>query len=200
MSWPEFFSKLISDIVWPATLLFILCYFRTEIAKLFTRLTSLKYKDMEAEFSHNVEEGEQKILQVVTANSASESGPPQEVFHRDIDVPDALDKEEWYRRLAELSPTSAVISSWLDVEKELVEAARKLGFAEVPKSTFRLIRIMKSNEAIDKVTLWLVNHLRSMRNDIAHGQSTEPITTDLALRYRTLCVETIRLIKRCQDN
>src|SRR5271157_6230693 len=112
MDWLNFLTNIVASLAWPCTIIIIIFLMRKPIRDLLPLLQRLKYKEFELEFGKRVEEVKEEI-ETALPGEAQRILPSQEV--------------EPLVKLAEISPSAAVLESWRSVEHAAIEAAQRLG-------------------------------------------------------------------------
>jgi hypothetical protein len=177
------FVELTKGVAWPLAVLAIAILFRKEIRRLLRRLTKLKYKEAEAEFS--------EMLLKAQADAPEVLSPPE---------PETEEEERHKRIFAELaarSPRSAVLEAWREVESALREAvtANRIKLSDRDMISPReLIRALEGRKLIDLKTARLLYDLRALRNEAAHAPDAEFGTTQGALDYAALATRVLDLL------
>src|ERR1051326_8664678 len=108
--------QLVSAIAWPLTIIIIALLFRHEIRKTTSRLSSFSYKDMKAEFEHDLDKLERDVKDLPIKESSTK---PERIEK------ETLNAYERLRRIADISPRAAVMEAWRDIEittKEVTDA------------------------------------------------------------------------------
>ena len=162
-----FVSNVISSVVWPATVIMAIIVLRNPLRALIRnlgrRLHSVKFPGGEAEFSQELAEVKQ------AADEAQLPAAKFEPTEEHMLLQEEEDKQHWVR-LAKISPRSAIVEAWRNVENAIVEVARK---ADIPKeethSTMALIRALVKRQVISPDVLPIISELRSIRNTAVHG-------------------------------
>jgi hypothetical protein len=173
-----FVSNVISSIVWPLVVAFIIVILRKPlrdlIADLGRRVRRIKYPGGEAEFSDELAE---------LIKAADDANLP--MFFKIKE-----DERQW-GRLPKMSPRSAIIEAWRQVEITMREMARRF---EVPeresRSTLNLIRVLGKRQILTPDIIAIIGDLRSVRNIAAHGLEVE-ITQRDATEYVALAERVI---------
>lgn len=177
----ELVVNLLVGIAWPAAVVWVAMIFKNEIRSVLSRISQLKYKDLEASFDKGLGEAETNAA-IVSANEGTQPHN-QEITPR----------LKQLRRIAEVSPRASILEAWVLVE----DAAAKSGFvqgAAVPRVNpylfvEELIRLGKLPAASSE----LVGKLRELRNQAAHLPDFS-ITQKEADRYLELAAKTSELI------
>lgn len=114
MDWLTFIASVIGNLAWPATLLAVVLTLRNPIAKLLPDLRKLKYKDLEVDFSKGLERVEKQLDEVVPSVPAAIEQQPEV-------QPEPLPKtrKELVAKIADLSPSAAILESWRNIERTL---------------------------------------------------------------------------------
>lgn len=159
----EIFVRLVETLIWPITVFVLAIMFKTELKKIFTRLSNLKYKDLELKFGKELENVEQKILEIKVTS-------PKEIS-RTIEA--EIEDENIFARLikiAELSPRAAITAAWFELENAFVTVARKNKIeVKRPTNITSLVHEMKNKKYIDESSLSIFEDLRRLRNEAAHA-------------------------------
>lgn len=114
MDWLTFFATIIGHLAWPGAVLTVLLVLRHPIANLLPELRRLKYKDLEVDFGRGLEDVEKKLDEVSSA-------PTIAVEQSAVIEPESLPqtRAELVSKIAELSPSAAILESWKNVERTL---------------------------------------------------------------------------------
>jgi len=100
-----FVDRLIGHLAWPLFALFVLIWFRKEIAKQLDRLTKFKAMGVEGEFAAGLKEAEEKADETNLPQAASAS------------VPLAEDKRALPEMLVSKYPELAILEAWRKTEQ-----------------------------------------------------------------------------------
>src|SRR5580698_9773569 len=107
MDWLQFIASLTRSLAWPAVLVLGFFILKANIGTVFPFIERLRYKDFEVEFRKSVQELTERSRDVLPV--------------RDDDDQAEAPKERLYA-LAEISPRSAILEAWLQVEAAAVDA------------------------------------------------------------------------------
>jgi hypothetical protein len=190
MSWLQFIAELIKSLAWPATVLTLVILFRNQLGRILLKLTKLKYKDLELDFERELKLAEKDAKAIDIA--------PQ---RRSIAAA-KTDSAALLRQAEELAPNypaPSVSVAWQAVEYELKQVVTGLGITDNPAdlSPFKLVGLLRRQDAIDTPTADLLDRMRYLRNLTAHREVS--ITTDNASEYLSLArgvVEKLRSLHR----
>jgi hypothetical protein len=197
------FLKLVFDflvgIAWPVALLIILWIFREHVSFLWERVTSVDVAGFKATFDRGLDRAEK------SASAAAIQAPSGELENnfvreqRKSFPPPDLTYSEQIRALAEVSPQSAIIAKWVEVETQLrrMAASKSILDTESAAPIFLLRELVKSG-AISNPTLQAVNELRQMRNFAAHGGG-KTLTADDSLRFVGIANVVLKLLRNEAD-
>ncbi|EDY82467.1 hypothetical protein VDG1235_2089 [Verrucomicrobiia bacterium DG1235] len=158
MDWKTFISSLIDSLAWPIAVVAILVFFHREISRLIPRITKFKHKDTEIDFTRQVEELSQKE-EIKTQRTEKKEDQLKAEFDHLV-------------RLADVSPRSAVIESWRQLESSAAEALIALDpdfSAYGPKNPLEVSRILRKKEVLSESEFRDFNKLRKLRNQAAHA-------------------------------
>jgi len=161
----EFVAKVIDSLVWPALVAWLVYGFRSPIGTLIGRLSTLKYKDLEAEFEKRLDEIE-PVAGVVSAQ-----------------ITDTAEQQQTISlvELAEIAPRAAVLEAWIQIEKATREYLDSIGI-ERRLSYQGLRRLPDIHKAPLKPILPGYQELRLLRNIAAQAQDSD-INADTAKSY-----------------
>jgi hypothetical protein len=157
MNWLQFFSSVIGSLAWPVAAIAAFYILKNHVTALFPFVERLKLKDFEVEFRKSVQE--------LSAQSSAELAAPN------------MDEEAFVPRnrlysLAEISPRSAILEAWLQVETAAADAIQNLDpilgskVAGIPP--LQLGNQLYRREIISKNQLMIFNRLRELRNRAVH--------------------------------
>lgn len=157
MDLPTFVVELIKALAWPGVVLTVVLLLRKQLRALLPLLTKLKYKDLELAFGREAAEAR--------AEAAELPPPPGRTLAQLPPVSLAV------QRLLTVSPRSAVIEAWREVE----EAARDVaisrqvmqpGLGTIPPG--KLANVLAAHNILQPPHLGLFHDLRALRNQAAH--------------------------------
>lgn len=184
------FVALVSVLAWPLTVLILVFLFRREFRQAASRLSSLKYKDLQADFARELAsvEDEIKLLPPTSTTNRSDASVTQTATE--------LSSEERLLRLAEISPRAAITEAWRDVELTTKAAAEAYGIAERGTvAGIREIRELARRGLLPDDVAEVYGGMRRLRNEVAHADEFL-LDQDDAVRYIELAKE---LQKRLAD-
>ena len=165
MSILEFIAKVIDSLVWPVLVAWLVYGFRSPIGTLIGRLTSLRYKGLEAEFEKRLN----KIAPDPDMVSAYIAESPDE--QQTISL----------LELAEIAPRAAVLEAWIQIEKATRDYLDSIGI-ERRMSYQGLLRLPDEYKTPLKPILTAYQELRLLRNKVTHSRDDD-ITADSAKWY-----------------
>jgi hypothetical protein len=114
MTFLEFIASLVSSLAWPATMFLAICFLRKPLVELIPLLKKLKYKAFEAEFRDALEAT--PVLSTSLPNETHSADSPGEL----------LKSRNYYLQLAEVSPRSAIMEAWLELESAGFDAYTRI--------------------------------------------------------------------------
>lgn len=174
-------TSLISAVSWPITTVWCAYIFRSEIRSLATRVSHLKYKDVEATFEKELSKTEAKV-NAITIN--------KNVIAPSSELQDKIDQ---LQRIANLSPRAAILESWILIE----HAAGKSGFiqgAKIPRiNSLLFVDWLIREGKLPHDSIDAVSALRELRNQAAHLPDFS-IAQEDAERYISLAAKISTLI------
>lgn len=163
MNWLEFISSLVSSLAWPAVILFGVFLFKKPLSALIGRIRSIERGE-----DGNVKLSFEEVLSEIPA-------PKKEVV---------LDENSNIKQLAKVSPKSAVLEAWIEIERAAreklaslpIEVGDKQWLKRDPISFFSYKSIFPPSVESD------LQRLRFLRNQIVHA-TDQAIPEEDALRY-----------------
>ena len=179
MNWLSFFASMLDSLAWPATVLSITFFFKGQFKDLFESLINFKYKDFEFSFDRGL--GKAKV----NMNSLPAKAAPPE-FPEEVATAAPLPKteKELVARIADLSPSAAVIESWRGVERALDLYCKQNGLKQ-PISGPILMQHLRLDPHFPDQLLSAYEELLSLRNKAAHEQRSI-ISKESAMEFAAL--------------
>lgn len=179
----SFIAELVKALVWPVSVIFIVYLFRHSLQVLLPNIKRLKYKEFEADFVKDLERASQE---------AKQARLPSEEEAQDIPVGAPEPAAEKYRRLSEVSPRSAVIEAWRDVELALSATAGPYDFDDPqfdkhPNLSNVMDRLTREGK-LDPVEKTFLEYLQNLRNRAAHSLNIN-LRPDQAYHYAMLATQ-----------
>ena len=157
MDWLQFIAAIVASLVWPVTLIVGFFVLKSYLPAIFPFVERLKYKDLEVEFRKSVQE--------LTEKSRAALPPPE------VEDQAASPRNRLYM-LAEVSPRSAILEAWLEVEAAAAEALQSRDPSLTPKvrmaAPLRIGELLNRREIINGVQLEIFHRLRDLRNKAVH--------------------------------
>lgn len=178
--------QLIQHIAWPLTILGISLMFRSELRSAMGRLSHLKYGDWEATFEKGLRVAERHAEEAI----ASTDGEDKPVLTGSAPQ---MERLSW---LAELSPRSAVVEAWFDVERAVREAAERLPIIEHERrTTSKIMKKLRQMGIVNDAALTVYSQLGSLRNQAVHAPEFA-VSPGEAERFLELASELATRIRR----
>ena len=164
MSILQFISSIVDSIAWPLAIVILLLFFKKYIIQLIPFVTSLKYKDLEVQFS-------EKVKQLV--NISQDNIKKLTDMHDDLNI----SRENKLYGLLDISPRAAIIESWLLVETAASKALQKKDPEICKKTTMiapaRLGKYLQEYKLLTDIQFTIYDNLREMRNNAVHIGDTQ---------------------------
>lgn len=183
----EYFVRVIDAIAWPSAIVWLGYLFRREVRQLLGRMSTLKYKDMEAKFEKELLKAETEAKKITTNGGKTW----EETTARAVTT-----QFEQFQRIAEVSPRAAILESWLDVEVAIMAAAEKAGLeVKVPVNTNQLAMYLFSMEVINNEVVPVYQSLKNMRNQAAH-MADFTLSYEEAIKYLDLALGVANTFRR----
>jgi len=175
----EHFVEIVKALAWPVAAIWIGYIFRAEVRQLLGRVSTFKYKDVEASFEKSLMEAEQ---------SAKNIENPK-VEETDLE----LTQKDQLLRIAEVSPRAAVVEAWTIIETAAMKNGLSIGSAVKHTSPKMILDHLKSSGKFSDESLELINRLRQIRNKASHLPDFAVTQTE-AERYLDLAVKSAAVI------
>lgn len=186
MEWDNILS-LVETLAWPVTVLILVLLFRQEVGGLAKRLSTLKYKNVEAKFDKELREAEKAALQVTP--------------HLDSEHLETVDEESErvslgrLERIAQVSPRAAISEAWMEVEQAAQQLAANAEPPGVVKySPYALGEFLSNKGIVDDAAASFYNQLRSVRNKAMHTRDFV-IESEEAERYFELAMGLVAYLR-----
>jgi hypothetical protein len=158
MDWLTFIAQLISALAWPVTLIVIILVLRRPLTELFPLVRRLRFQGIELDFSREIQalvyEARGQLPRVHSVLNAE--GPLRTQCIE----------------LAQVSPRTVVLESWIQLEKAAIDASRRHGLklksAEL-HSPLILGQALEESSFLEGNTPMIYHQLRNLRNAAAHA-------------------------------
>ena len=167
----EILASLIIGIAWPIATVWIALSFRDEARLLLGRVSTLKYKELEAKFEKTLE---------VTKKQVKQLSIEERKKWNEGTIKSVLTTHELFQRIAKISPRAAIIEYWTDLEVAISFAAKKAGINK--ESAIAATKKLIEDKNITPEILPLVEQLQNLRNQAAH-LSDKSVSEEEALTY-----------------
>ncbi|ABX51706.1 hypothetical protein Sbal195_4549 (plasmid) [Shewanella baltica OS195] len=160
---------------WPAAVIWMSFIFRSEVRALLSRVSSFKYKDVEASFGQRLEKAENdaRLIQSPTKAKDSESENSQ---------------IEQLLRISEVSPRAAVVEAWTLIETAAIKNGLVMGGVMKRTNPKMILTHLEKSGKFSPESLKLINELRQIRNNASHLPDFAVTQSD-AERYLELAVK-----------
>jgi hypothetical protein len=175
----EHFVELVKALAWPVAVIWIAYIFRAEVRQLLGRVSSFKYKDVEASFEKSLSKAEK---------SAKNIARPQ-INESETD----LSQKEQLLRIADVSPRAAVVEAWTLIETAAMKSGLSTGTAIKRTNPKMILDHLASSGKFSPDSLELINQLRQIRNKASHLPDFA-VTQSEAERYLDLAVQSAAVI------
>lgn len=180
----EHFVDLVKALAWPVAVIWLGYIFRNEIRMLLGRVSTLKYKDLEAKFEKDLTAAEEVAKKTIAEKTKNISGDDEPVYPAPYDT-----RYEQLLRISDESPRAALLEAWIEVESSLSEAAEKFDIYNSRRAPARKVVIELINTGkYAKTILPLFEDLRTLRNEAAHAPQFVPSKRQTR-RYLQMAIE-----------
>jgi len=182
--------ELLKVIIWPATLIWILIYFKRDLRSLIERMNQLKYKELEANFERDISNVHAQVLSKKSSEKIS-------IAHSENQA--ELDVTNQLYRIAQISPRAAIVEAWRHLENKINDFGRYYGLtAKGFASEKQILENLQREDKLDDQFLVLYAALRELRNRAAH-KTEFPLSQQSAQEYIDSINELIEDIKNIQN-
>ncbi|MCP4325111.1 MAG: hypothetical protein GY787_25345 [Alteromonadales bacterium] len=175
----EHVVELIKALAWPSAVIWISYIFRSEVRQLLGRVSSFKYKDVEASFGKSLSEAEK----------SAESIKKPKVKESDAD----LSQKEQLLRIADVSPRAAVVEAWTLIETAAMKNGLTSGAALKRTNPKMILDHLSASGKFSPESIELINQLRQIRNKASHLPDFA-VSQSEAERYLDLAVKSAAVI------
>lgn len=176
-----FITTMTQALAWPVATLLLAWLFKGELAKLVPLLQKIKYGDWEAEFGLGAKAIQHAVKDFTQTDDTQ--------FKQPCETQDRLNE------ILTLSPSSAVLSSWRELEQSIKIMARDHNIFKDNEGGFRdMLELLQKKGVIEDATASIIQRLRSLRNVAIH-EGDSAIKKDEASRYVDACLRMERHIK-----
>jgi uncharacterized protein YutE (UPF0331/DUF86 family) len=173
----EHFVEIIKAIAWPIAIVWVGYIFRSEVRQLLGRISSLKYKDMEANFDKQLAKAESEAKSITVSNKTTED----------------LSQTEQLLRIAEVSPRAAIVEAWTLIEMAASKKALKAGATLSRTSPKMIVDYLQRSGELPPNSLEIIEQLRKLRNQAVHMPDFA-ISQSEAERYLELAAKSAAVI------
>jgi hypothetical protein len=179
------FDSLVS-LAWPAALVICVFLFKDNLRELLPFLT-LKHNDTEVSFRLDRAEKESRQIPQVAPSPDLEPTP---------------EEKSRFQQLAEHSPRAAILEKRAELEQTMRPIAEQRWSKANPSAPLprkmnltSSVRILRKQGIIDQNTSALLDDLRTIGNQAAHGSDGAELTVEDALRFGKLADRAIAYVK-----
>jgi hypothetical protein len=177
-----FTSEIVKALAWPSAVIVLAFLLRKPIFELVPLMKKLKYKELELEFSQEVQ-----ALKSEVGNAL-----PEKEMQAPIKAPasKALD-------LVSYSTRAAIIEAWIEIEAAAIEVASSFwnqGSSDVFRNDSKLGDYLHQCKVLDDKQLVIYKKLRELRNKSAHAEEFSLSEND-ARAYAEMAIDLTRHIK-----
>jgi hypothetical protein len=152
----EFIASLIQSLAWPAVAITTVLVIRPQLPSLIQSLRRFKWGDLEAEFGAG--------LQALESDLATLPPAKPDLSSPRFDYPRI-------KKLAAVSPRSAVLEAWISVEQSSLDLAHAQGLAAQvrPEPPAQLVASLTDARLLSADESRIMSELRRLRNAASHA-------------------------------
>jgi hypothetical protein len=176
MDWKSFIASLAASISWPLTVLVVFYILRKQVAGLAERLKEISIPGGgKATFEQKIEEGRQRTDEIVIKSQLDFPALSTKVS-------EPIEKE--VLEMAEAIPEYVVIAAYADVERVMVQLAKKLDQAAAPQRLGpHFFGYLEGQKLIPAEATDLLMDLYEARNIATHAKGANRISPGQAVEY-----------------
>ena len=179
----DHFVEIIKALAWPLSVTWLGYIFRSEVRLLLNRMSSFKYKDVEASFERELAEAENNAKRIITSVAPSSQ--------------DLSQKEQLFR-ISEVSPRAAVVEAWTLIETAAIKNGLISGTAIQRTNPKMIVEYLVKSGEFSPESINLIEQLRRIRNQASHMSDFE-ISQNEAERYLDLAVQSAGVINAAKS-
>jgi hypothetical protein len=157
---------------------------RKPLLELIPALRRLRLKEFEIEFGRELLEAER---QAITLRPSPVQRPLEAEAVR-----------QRLRQIASVSPSTAILEAWRDVEAAAAEAGSRRGIS-VTGGTWELFLALEKEGVLNSTEAAILNSLRQLRNQVAHTPEGELINEEQALRYAAIAARLAEALRKTSE-
>lgn len=179
--------ELLRILIWPAAATISVYILRTPLSSIIGRLSSLRYKEIEARFTQVLDQADEALEDLPLPESTE---PPK------------LPSKATGSELAQyISPRTEILEAWIRIEVELIDVADRLNLtissarASSPSS---LLEGIFQTGYLDSMIASLIEDLRILRNEAAHEPNFE-IKESSVGHYRDIASQIIEHLQSIEE-
>jgi hypothetical protein len=171
-------AAIVSALAWPLTVIWLAATFRKPVVELIPGLKRLRVKELELEFREKLPEPQ---------------GPVKSLASENLEAQEAklLNRPSHYRQLSRVSPASAIMETWCEIEAAAADAFTR--HASPGMRVFveqnEVFEYLRSKGLISADDYGRIENLRGLRNKVAHELDISGIGSQLIDRYVATALE-----------
>lgn len=168
------FIAVMAPLYWPLTIIIVIMIFRKNLSTLFSSLTQLRFKGVEAIFSAGLKDVKEDVKEISELQEESTRNTVKESAGEYSLITSPTDVDKYAIPIVHDAPASSVILTWTMLEKELMKTVMKLNISPSgpahKNSYYQNIDLMIKYANLDVKTHAVFERMYALRNAIVHGQ------------------------------
>lgn len=157
-------TTLISALAWPVTVLILVFFFRREFRFAASRLSTLKYKDFQADFERDLVRLEGEVKSLPPTHTSNDVQPSTKQTQSE------LSNYQQLLRIAEISPRAAITEAWRDIELATKAATDAYGISVGGQiAGVKAIRALVQQGLLPEDVIRVYERMRVLRSKAAHA-------------------------------
>lgn len=201
MTFLEWTASIVDSLAWPGTLLLAALLLKQPLSQVILTVSKIKYGKLEVDLSKEVKEIEEaaKTIDAEEVKVIEE----RRKARMELELTENVSTPDWVSRALEaasVSPESAILLSWKELEREINLAAHRLGMAQASRTSITPIRCLQfliDSGRLSKDDQRLIMKMRRLRNEVAHtGHRETNLTEENVLSFMSQCEYMIERISK----
>ncbi len=173
MDWMTLISNIITSIAWPTTVITVVFMLKYQLEQLIGRLSRVKWKEAEAVFSETIIKLAKETSEITSPNNYKSTA--------------LQDTAEHLRKLASISPKSAILEAFCVLENAAIKAAKlSPKYSGDYKGIINIIQLLTGKPLMAQHGKQIFE-LFKLRNQVAHSDTFD-MSRFLVQEYIDICL------------
>lgn len=177
----EYLIKILEITAWPFTACLIAFLFKSDIHSIVQRISTIKYKDVEATLSNNIHDAEKKSKNIKLKQETDSIGN--------------YELESRLMRILDISPKAAILEAWAEIEAEAFKRDFASGAQTKRVHPAMILEYIGENSRLSQKEKELLHELRNVRNRASHLPDII-IKNEDGEKYINVAIKAVSLLKQ----